>query len=52
MTGLLTDSDIRDVDLDSANLEAESQVIEVSAHQGPVEARGEMIHFPAMRYVS
>ena len=37
-TGSLADSDIRDVDLDSANVAARSQVIDVSVHQGPVEA--------------
>ena len=37
-TGLIADSDIRDVDLDSATVTAHSQVIEVSVHQGSVEA--------------
>ena len=37
-TGSLADSDIRDVDLDSAYVEAHSQVVEVSVHQGTVQA--------------
>ena len=37
-SGSHADSDIRHVDLDSANVEAQSQVLEVSVHQGPVEA--------------
>ena len=36
--GSLADLNVRHVDLDSANVEAHSQVIEVSVHQGPVEA--------------
>ena len=36
--GSLADLDVRHVDLDSANVEAHSQDIEVSVHQGPVEA--------------
>ena len=35
--------DIRDVDLDSVNVGAISQVVEVSVHQGPVEAMSAMI---------
>ena len=35
---MIADSDIKDVDLDSAAVTAHSQVIEVSFHQGPVEA--------------
>ena len=34
----IADSDIRDVDLDSADVTAHSLVIEVSVHQGPVKA--------------
>ena len=35
---MIADLDIKDVDLDSAAVTAHSQVIEVSFHQGPVEA--------------
>ena len=42
-SGWLADLDIRDVVLDSANVEAHSQVMEVSVHQGPVEATSAII---------
>ena len=38
------DSDITDVDLDSSNVAAHSQIIEVSVHQGPVEATSAIVH--------
>ena len=42
-TGSLADLDIRDVDLDSANVEEHSQIMEVSVHQGPVEVTSAII---------
>ena len=39
----LADSDIRDVDLHSVNVEALSQLVEVSVHQGPVEATSAIV---------
>ena len=41
--GLLADSDISDVDLDSANVETHSQVVEVSVHQGPVKGTSTIV---------
>ena len=42
-TGSLADLDIRDVDLDSANVEEHSQIMKVSVHQGPVEVTSAII---------
>ena len=39
----LADSDIRDVDFDRVNVGAHSHLVEVSVHQGPVEATSAIV---------